>query len=505
MDGHPHEQAHAAHEASGAHDTAGTTSDWLAFTGWDAVLLAALLAALAGYVLLARRTRGGAEGFERRAAFAFALGLGAVFAAASSPLILLKEGSHLGYMMQLELMMSVAPPLLLLGLLPLLVPVSERSGSTNLSRSGSVPALTLGIWLATVYTWHVPALHMLGMHSWLANPIQLASYAVAGLLFWWPVVGTVGRPGEMSLLAKLGYLALAQVGAALLAALLIFYPEVIYAHGPITQPFGLSAIVDQKISGAVMMVVDMAVASTVAGWILLRALADAGWRESISLPASSFAEIAPSGRRIGVSLAVILLGCVLILGTAPTPRSPDAATAHNDSASEAPAGEVPTTVRLMPANDSGVSGTAAFYDAIGGVEVGLDVRGLPEPGATYLAHVHPGLCAGEPEGGSEGHAHDHRGDADDHHGDDADHAHGHHDQADEPAAGIEHPLTPLVPKTGESASSTTFIEDTTVAKLFSGSPELYVNVHAAASGSCALPHTLACGDLWRSGEHGERE
>lgn len=485
MDGRPHEQAHAAH---GTHDVADTTSDWLAFTVWDAVLLAALLAVLAGYVLLTRRTRGGARDFERRAAFAFVLGLGAAFAAASSPFIFLKEGSHLGYMMQLELMMGLSPPLLLLGLRPLLAPVFERSDSANLlSRLGSVPALTLGVWLLTVYAWHAPALHMLGMHSWLVNPIQLTSYAVAGLLFWWPVIRTVDRPGGMSLLAKLGYLALAQAGAALLAALLIFYPEVIYAHGAITQPFGLSALVDQKVSGAVMMVVDMAVASTVGGWILLRALADTGWRESLLLPVSSLRETASGGWRIGVSLGVILIGYALILGTAPTPQPSGAAPAHNGSASETRAVEAPATVRLAPANGSSVSGTADFYDAAGGVKVELDVRGLPEPGATYLAHIHPGRCAGEPEGGTDDHAH--------HHGSTEDHTPGHRSSADQPYGEIAHPLNPVSSNREGEGSSTTLIEGATIARLFSDSPELHVNIHAEATGSGELPDTLACGDL----------
>lgn len=499
MHGHPQEQAHAAH---GAHHTADTTGDWLAFTVWDAVLLAALLAALAGYMLLARQRRGGARGSGRRTAFAFTLGLVAVFAAASSPFIFLKENSHLGYMLQLELMMSVAPPLLLLGLRPLLAPVFERSDSAHLlPRLGTAPALTLGVWLATVYAWHLPALHMLGMHSWLANPMQLTSYAVAGLLFWWPVIRTVDRPGGMSLLAKLGYLALAQVGAALLAALLIFYPEVIYAHGAITQPFGLSALADQKISGAVMMVVDMAVASTAAGWILLRTLEVIDRRESLLLPASPLRETASGGRRIGVSLGVILVGGALILGTAPTPQPSGAATAKNASASDAPAGEAPTTVRLMPANGSGVSGTAAFKDAAGGVEVGLDVWGLPEPGATYLAHIHPSACASEPEDSTEDHDHHHGSAKDNVHGHHHDQAHGRHHGDDhdhsEHHAGIgeiEHPLTPLLPRTGESASSSTFIEGTALAELFSGA-ELYVNVHAEATGSEELTETLACGDL----------
>lgn len=56
----------------------------------------------------------------------------------------------------------------------------------------------------------------------------------------------------------------------MLAALLLFYPQLIYDHGGTTQPLGLSGMVDQKVSR--VMVVNMGVASTVAGWVVLREL-----------------------------------------------------------------------------------------------------------------------------------------------------------------------------------------------------------------------------------------
>lgn len=449
MNGHSHGQA-----------APGATSGWLAFTAWDTALLISLLATLAGYALLARRKRGGAGSFDKKAAAAFVLGLAAVFTAASSSSMFLKEGSHLGYMAQLELMMSVAPPLLLLGLRPLLARMFERSGFAQ--PFSTIPAFTLGVWLLTLYAWHLPALHMLGMHSWLANPLQLASYAVAGLLFWGPLILTAEREAAMSAFAKLGYLALAQVGAGLLAAILIFHPQVIYAHGEITQPFGLSAMLDQKASGAAMMVVDMAVASTVAGWIVLRALSGTRWQRSLS--ASSLRETVSGGWRLGVPLGVILAGSALILGTAPTAQ-PSADDAPDDAAK----------VHLAPVGGSGVSGDAAFTATAGGVEVSLDVRGLPEPGASYLAHIHPGECAEDTAG--DGHSH-HGG-----------HEHGHAASAGE----IAHPLTPVVPESGRTGESTTFIDDLTIARLLSSDTGYHVNVHAQATGDGETP-TLACGD-----------
>lgn len=246
---------------------------WWSPSWWDAPLLAAALFVLGGYLFLLWRARGQRGAPDEKAAFAFIAGLTIVFIGVSSPFIFLRVGSHLGYMLQLELLMSLAPPLLLLGLLPLVRFLPKRRFASRLLRLAFVAALTLPVWLGVIYAWHVPSLHMIGIMgplSQLVYPLQLVSYVGAGLLFWWPMVRLAGRSGGMSLLGKLGYLALAQAGAALLAALLIFHPQLIYDHGPITQPLGLTGMVDQKVSRIAMMVVDMGVASTVAGWIVLR-------------------------------------------------------------------------------------------------------------------------------------------------------------------------------------------------------------------------------------------
>ncbi len=181
------------------------------------------------------------------------------------------------------------------------------------------------------------------------------------------------------------------------------------------------------------------------------------------------------GRKLSAPLGAVLVGGGLILGITPVLQPPD---------------EAALKVALTPSGHSGVSGTATFADTSGGIEVELDVGGLPDSGATYLAHVHPGACASEPTGGDGDHVRSYHGNA-------GDHAHGHrHGSADEPAGEIEHPLTPIVSDTRGNGSSTTVIKGVTVADLFSDK-DLHVNVHAEASGSEELPGNLACGD--RSG------
>lgn len=236
---------------------------------WDVPLLVLLVATLAVYTSLARRSK---RGVSARAAFAGGLAL--VFVALWTTLVsLVQQGSHLAYMLQMEVLVAVAPVLLLFGLRPLL-------GPTATARVPSLPAVVpLGVWLLAVYAWHLPFLHALSMQSQAVYAVQLFSFLAAGLLFWWPLI--VPGASGMRPLGKLGYLAAAQAGAGVLAAVLIWSPEPLYhhQHGSSLMPLGLSALLDQRLSGAVMMVADMLVASTVAGWVILGAPTGAEGRD----------------------------------------------------------------------------------------------------------------------------------------------------------------------------------------------------------------------------------
>ena len=134
---------------------------------------------------------------------------------------------------------------------------------------------------------------------------------------------------------------------------------------------------------------------------------------------------------------------------------------------------------LHPEHNSGLSGTASFVDTSDGVLVKLDLSGLPKPNTFYLAHIHPGTCA-------EGEGHEHGGS----HGEEG-HGHDHGTSGHEHSAEIEYPLSQVKSDTEGQGSSTTTLHETSVDKLFSGSPK-HVNVHEAGSGN---PPILACADL----------
>jgi hypothetical protein len=128
-------------------------------------------------------------------------------------------------------------------------------------------------------------------------------------------------------------------------------------------------------------------------------------------------------------------------------------------------------VTLEPANGSGTTGTATLSKADGGgVKVVLKVFGLPSSGTMYLAHIHPGTCTEEEEGGGE-------------------HGHSHHEHG--ATEEIEYPLTPVEPNAQGDGTSATVVHNVTLEGLLSGEPK-HINVHKPGSGE---PPPVTCANL----------
>ncbi len=124
-----------------------------------------------------------------------------VFVALESPLDTIAETRLLAaHMLQHELLIAVAPPLLLLGLFPRLVVPITRPIFKPLLRNRSTykllqvlfsPYCTLGIWLVFVYIWHVPSLYTLALQFQSLHVVEHLSFVVAGTLFWLPIIEPV--------------------------------------------------------------------------------------------------------------------------------------------------------------------------------------------------------------------------------------------------------------------------------------------------------------------------
>jgi cytochrome c oxidase assembly factor CtaG len=169
-----------------------------------------------------------------------AAGLATAWIVVASPVAHLDHHLLTAHMVQHLLLMVVAAPLILLG-----------TRNTLHLRWHPHPAFC---WLAgtlTVILWHVPMVFELPLQDPTWHTVEHASFFLAGVLFWYPVIhaGFTTRLWTLPL-----YLFLATLPCDALAAFLAFCGHVVYrpylsASGGM---FGLSPLEDQALAGALM-------------------------------------------------------------------------------------------------------------------------------------------------------------------------------------------------------------------------------------------------------------
>lgn len=197
---------------------------------------------------------------------AFIGGLLALWAAVGSPIAHLDHELLTAHMVQHLLLMTVAAPLLLLGApavammhgLPRVIFCRLiRAGRWSTMRTiGPVlvhPAVCWFAGAAVVMWWHVPSAFDLGMSSESWHALEQATFLMAGLLFWWPVVQPWPSLSRWPQWSVPLYLFLATLPCDALSAFLTFCGHVVYPSY-LTGPslFGLSALQDQECAGALM-------------------------------------------------------------------------------------------------------------------------------------------------------------------------------------------------------------------------------------------------------------
>ena len=198
---------------------------------------------VAGYALTQLRWP---SSTSRRLAFALAVAL--LVAAFATPV----HTIALHYLLSAHLFQNVvtaewASGLTVVGISPALAERLERFAPV---RAVTHPLVALPVWLATYYTWHVPWIYdgaLTHLHSVLH--VEHATYFVAGMLMWWPIVQ--GRWSD-------GIKALYLFGAFLLASplglLLALLPDPVYGFYKHAPHLWVGHLTDQQIAGLSMAV-----------------------------------------------------------------------------------------------------------------------------------------------------------------------------------------------------------------------------------------------------------
>src|SRR5215472_17535973 len=196
---------------------------------------------LRGWLILHRTSP---ERFPAWRLMAFTGGLVSFWLAIASPLDAFAGLLLSAHMVQHLLLLSVAPPLILLGapLLPLLRGLPRKVARDGvgpfliwpaLRRVGSTLTHPLSCWIImaiTLYAWHVPAAFDLTLRSPAWHKVEHACFFGAALLFWWPVVRPFPSRPRWPLWSVPLYLLAADLLNTTLSAILTFSDHVIYPH-----------------------------------------------------------------------------------------------------------------------------------------------------------------------------------------------------------------------------------------------------------------------------------
>jgi putative membrane protein len=269
-----------------AHDGGGSGDLWHHWVWQDAPLLILMggIYALGVRALWGRAGRG--SGIRQGRVAIFGLGLIVLFVALISPLDFLSEVLFSAHMVQHLLLVLVAAPLFVIGRFPLAVAwafpgrVSTRIWKEwKWGRAWNFLTRPMTVFLlhnAAIWIWHMPRLYQAALEDNRLHFLEHAGFFLTALLFWQAFAElTENAPMGRSVKFGLGIFLIfaTMLVGGFLGVLITFSPYVwypAYVHG--TAPFGLTALEDQQLAGAIMWipsgVVYVAVMLTVVGrWL----------------------------------------------------------------------------------------------------------------------------------------------------------------------------------------------------------------------------------------------
>ena len=226
----------------------------------DPAVLAPIALLVFVYVRRFRQARkeAGGRGATALHALAFAGAILALLAALASPIDGLGDRYLFSmHMLQHVLLGDIAPLLLLLSLSRVIMrPLTRRLMSVERALGPLAHPLTgLFLWLGIMYLWHVPALYDAALEHPLVHVLEHFAFFTAGIAVWWPLIQPVPMRRRMTGLWPLAYVGAAKFGLAALGLYLTWSSNVLYPfYEDAPRIWGLTAIQDQNMGGAIMMV-----------------------------------------------------------------------------------------------------------------------------------------------------------------------------------------------------------------------------------------------------------
>jgi putative membrane protein len=235
-----------------------------------------LILAVAGLYVLGGRWRVGSRRRRRRdlaRSAAFWGGLLTIVVALDSPLDGLVDRLFAAHMTQHVLLLTVAPPLIVLGApwmriwrpLPLgfrrsvakaLVVDPRTRLLRRLATWVTHPVVVWLLFSVNLVAWHIPAAYDLTLTNGRVHDLEHALFLTTGVLLWLQIVPSPPFHVRLDEVRRAAYATAAMLVGWILAIVLAFAPHPLYAHYAQlgSRPGGLSALADQQIAAGVMWV-----------------------------------------------------------------------------------------------------------------------------------------------------------------------------------------------------------------------------------------------------------
>lgn len=222
-----------------------------------------------------RRTSG-PRGAGPRQLWAFIASIVLLLIALVSPLDGLGEDYLFSaHMVQHLLLGDLAPLLMLLALSRVIMrPLTRRLQFIERALGPLAhPASALVLWLALVYFWHIPSLYNAALEHAPVHALQHVTFFTAGVMVWWPLIQPVPMRHRLKGMWTFGYIGAAKAGLAALGLYLTWSSSVAFDYyNGVPRIWGLSAVSDQNVGGAIMMVEQSIVLVTVLAVLFSRML-----------------------------------------------------------------------------------------------------------------------------------------------------------------------------------------------------------------------------------------
>ena len=252
----------------------------IAWTPSPIVLIGAAL--VAG--LYIRRWRQVRRGSPRGAAEApvwrlccFAGSVLLALAALISPIDALADQLFFMHMVQHMLLLDLVPILAILGLTKVILRPVTRPLHQLEQRAGVLaqPAFAVLLYVAVIWSWHVPDAYDLALHHPAVHALEHASFLAAGSLYWWHLLSPIRSRFRLHGMGAVVYMASTKLFVGALGMGLAFAPASLYPYYVHhARVWGISATDDQALAGLIMAVEQSLVMGIALVVLFVRALTE---------------------------------------------------------------------------------------------------------------------------------------------------------------------------------------------------------------------------------------